>query len=374
MVDGLRALSLPLGGALLGLGIAAGGFLAYNKVEDLVDVVSEGWGDGWGLQNDPAQTQEQVTNYIPTSRVRNPDLKGMSAVSIYELHYDMRDDLCQYFSRMWCEFEGLDWTGPNHEIFLQSVWSQTWLATGDPTMPTFRFERAQVLNDANVSNEISEYTYQMIIRETDSRNTQARLTTGAAGLLSYGIGTIAAEGLTSMLRKSGFMRAGNEWDGQNWEEAPGANFDPLLNYAWARTDFQTGKWWSTVDSQGDVSFWLDVANGGQGSIILPGTPSSSDTRLAVLDYEGIIWDAHREMTDGEWGPVLIWLSEQGSMPLVNTSSGPAPPPPLTQDEIDQIEEEGRQQQEDVSNESGRDDYMPGEEPPEEREEYGPPRS
>lgn len=374
MVNGLRAVSLPLGGALLGLGIAAGGFLAYNKIEDLVEVVGEGWGDGWGLQNDPAQTQEQVTNYIPTERVRNPDLKGMSAASIYQLHYDMRDDLCQYFSRMWCEFEGLDWTGPNHEIFLQSVWSQSWLGTGDLTMPTFRFERAQVLNDANVSNEISEYTYQMIIRETDSRNTQARLTTGAAGLLSYGLGTIAAEGLTSMLRKSGFMRAGNEWDGQNWEEAPGANFDPLLNYAWARTDFQTGKWWSTVDSQGDVAFWIEVANGGQGSIRMSGTPSSTDTRNSILDYEGIIWDAHREMTDGEWGPVLLWLSNQGSMPLVTTSSGPPPPPPLTPEEIDRIEEEGRQQQEDVSNESGRDDYMPGEEPPEEREEYGPPRS
>ena len=122
------------------------------------------------------------------------------------------------------------------------------------------------------------------------------------------------------------------------------------------------------------AFWLDVANGGQGSIRMEGTPSSSDTKLSILDYEGIIWDAHREMTDGEWGPVLIWLSNQGSMPLVTTSSGPPPPPPLTPEEIERIEEEGRQQQEDVSNESGRDDYMPGEEPPEEREEYGPPRS
>lgn len=367
-VTGLKAASGPLAYGLLGLGIAAGGFLAYNKLEDLADYVSDNWGEGFGLRNDPEQTQQQVSEYIPTSRVRNPDLEGMSAATIYQIHYDMRDDICQYFSRMWCQSEGIEWNGPNHAIFLESVWSQTHLGTGYPLYPTstYRFERPEVIQVAGseTTNTISEYVYQMIIRETSSRNAMATAATDIVGLASFGIGSVAARGLTGLLRSSGFMTGNNEWDGKNWEEAPGANYDPLLMYAWGRTDFQTGKWWSTVDSQGDIAFWVDVAVGGHGGVtgrtIGADTPSMTKTRTPILDYEGIIWDMHAEMNSpAGFGPVMAWFTQTPGIFYFPTPVYVFPGVGFEKTQ-DEDREKGEEEQQ-ASAEQERDDYMPGEE-------------
>jgi hypothetical protein len=145
MIDGLRAAALPLSAGLLGLGLAAAGFLAYNKVDDLKDWVADQWSDGFGLVNDPEQTQEQVGSFVESGPRTPKQFSGMSVHSIYDIHYNMRDDLCQYFSRMWCEFEGKEWNGENHEFFLQYYWSTSWLGTGQPMTPTYRFERNEVL-------------------------------------------------------------------------------------------------------------------------------------------------------------------------------------------------------------------------------------
>ena len=357
MIEGSKAAALPVSAAFLGLGLAAAGFLAYNKVDDLKDWVADQWEDGFGLVNDAAQTQEQVAAYSSPSRTPAA-FAGMSASSIYTIHYDMRDDLLQYFSRLyanqvgWEQFRPEDpftWDGQAHEWFKQWVW------------------------------QISEYVYQMIIRETDSRNTQARITSGIVGAASYGVGTIASEGVHWMLRSSGFMRGSDGWDGQNWEEAPGANADPLLMYAWGRTDFQTGKWWSTVDSQGDVLFWLEVMAGGQGGTreINAGFSNpeyGTNDALTIWSYEQIIYYAHDEIQNASpyGNPFLRWISDQyGGIPYR---------PVLTEEEVtaeeaQAIAEQGEREQEQSSNESGRDDYMPGEEPPPDPEDqYGPPRS
>ena len=145
MVQGIRAASLPLSAGLLGLGLAAAGFLAYNKVDDLKDWVADQWSDGFGLVNDAEQTQEQVSNYVSPTR-NPPQFEGMSAASIYEIHYTMRDDLCQYFSRMWCEFNDHTWSGENHAEFLRWHWGNSWLgAWGSSATPTFRFARIEVI-------------------------------------------------------------------------------------------------------------------------------------------------------------------------------------------------------------------------------------
>ena len=380
IVQGIKAAALPVGFGLLGLGLAAAGFLAYNKVDDLKDWVSDQWEDGFGLVNDPAQTQEQVSNYVSPNR-NPPHLEGMSTSSIYALHYNMRDEIKQYFSEMYCLHEGIDWTGENDAFFTQYYWSTSHLGTGDPSSratSTFRFERDEVIQIAGEDvNEISEYVYQMIIRETDSRNTQARLTSGLLGATSTGIGIAFSEATHWALRSSGFMRGSDGWNGQNWEEAPGANRDPLLNYAWGRTDFQTGKWWSTVDSQGDVAFWLDVSSGNQGGSKRINTNQKNPEGYGrnVWSYEQIIFNAHAEIQAGEWGPFLLYLSEQGGLPLVAVApSDSSEVPALTEEEEEAIRDQGQREQEQSSNESGRDDYMPGEEPPQDDEEqYGPPR-
>jgi hypothetical protein len=171
------------------------------------------------------------------------------------------------------------------------------------------------------------------------------------------------------------MRGSDGWDGQNWEEAPGANYDPLLMFAWARTDFQTGKWWSTADSLGNIGFWTDRLQG-IGGYDVPG--ANPPEQFDKFTYEQLIHRAHQEMTDGEWfGPCLGFIAGRLNMALIAPDDGneTEPTPVLTEEEIEAIEEQGRQDQEDVSNETGRDDYMPGEEPPEdENDQYGPPRS
>ena len=372
MIDGMRAAALPLSAGLLGLGLAAAGFLAYNKVDDLKDWVADQWSDGFGLVNDPEQTQEQVGSFVESGPRTPNQFSGMSVHSVYEIHYNMRDDLCQYFSRMWCEFEGKEWNGENHEFFLQYYWSTSWLGTGQPMTPTYRFERNEVLQIAGEDvNKISEYVYQMIIRETDSRNTQARVTSGVLGAMSTGIGLAFSEATHRALASSGFMKGTDGWNGQNWEQAPGANRDPLLMYAWGRTDFQTGKWYSTIDSQGDVAFWMDVNAGGHGGSKKIITSKPNPEKYDAWSYEQIIYFAHEEMTNSEFGPFLQFISNNGGLPYVSNSPPVLPPASAPTPEE---EEQSIQDQIDASNDSGRDDFMPGEEPPPEDEEtYGPPR-
>jgi hypothetical protein len=161
---------------------------------------------------------------------------------------------------------------------------------------------------------------------------------GFVGLASTGIGAAFSEATHWALRSSGFMRGTDGWNGQNWEEAPGANRDPLLNYAWARTDFKTGKWWSTVDSQGDVAYWLDVLQGGHGGARIETGPIGYEMenpfigmRRGYWTYEQIIWYAHEEMSNGSIGPFILYLSEQGGLPLVIPA---AIPPGETVDDTD----------------------------------------
>jgi len=386
LVQGMKSAALPLAAGLLGLGVATAGFLMYNKVDDLKDWVANQWDDGFGLVADPAVTQEQVSNYVSPNR--NPaGMDGMSAFSIYELHYNMRDDLRQYFAQMWCDFNGLEWTGETDARFNREVWSHSLLGTPIQNQATFRFERDEVILIAGEDvNEISEYVYQMIIRETDSRNTQARLMSGALGAVSTGIGAAFSEATHWALRSSGFMRGGSNWDGQNWEQADGANRDPLLMYAWGRTDFQTGKWWSTVDSQGDVAFWLDVAGGGHGGtrrIRADFENPESWMDSGIWSYEQIIYYAHRELSNDEWGPFILFLAEAGSMPLIKSTQSELEPPEETLRERQEREDRERREreeairqaekeQEETETHDGLDpDYEPDDSDP--NDQYGPPR-
>lgn len=380
MVDGLKAMAVPLGAGFLGLGIAMGGFLAYNKIEDLTEWLEEGWETGFGAKADPEQIQEQVSGYIPKpGSTHIPEWgEGMAVSEMYRVLYDMRNDLAMYFSQIFIEQEGIPvddngapsgfgteksytFNGPNHEFFMNNYWGTGKLGTPIQDTPTFRFERPEViLFEGKDVNEISEYTYQMIIRETDSRNTQARIISGAQGAVSTGIGLIASEATHWMLRRSGFMANDDGWDGQNWEEANGANFDPLLMFAWARTDFQTGKWWSTADSVGSITFWANVADGYNGSAEVEGAPSNLGTETqngrTVFSYETIIREAHREMTGNPRSGLQPFLR------MLSASMGGIPYQlaPLTPEEEEAIAEAGRQEQE--AQTPGGDDQMPGEEP------------
>jgi hypothetical protein len=157
-VQGIKAASIPLGAGLLALGIGTAGFLMYNKVDDLKEWVSDNWEDGFGLVNDPTQTQDQVGGYIAPSdgAVVSSEFDGMPVHTIYQIHYDERFDLLQYFAREWCRSEGIEYTGPNLERFKVDVWSHSFLGTPTQNVATFRFERNELIHTPETTNEISE--------------------------------------------------------------------------------------------------------------------------------------------------------------------------------------------------------------------------
>lgn len=404
MITGIKSMALPLSAGLLGLGIAMGGFLAYNKIDDVKEWFEEGWESGFGAKADPKQIQEQVSSYAPPldSPTVPQEFKGMSVAEMYRVRYDQRHDLAMYFSRLFIEQEGIPridltygdgsqipsnlnapkvdphtFSGPNHKWFMDNIWAYGPLGTPPPhEYPTFRFERPEVIQIAGEDvNEISEYTYQMIIRETDSRNTQARYMSGLVGGLTTGIGAAASWATHAMLASSGFMANNDGWDGQNWEEANGANFDPLLMFAWARTDFQTGNWFTTADSVGSTHFWLAVNEGEMGGTnqIQAGfeNPDQFGTQEkgTVWSYEQIIKYAWEEMQGEPRGgryPFLEFLAAgMGRFaPRTDLKRSGEPIPwlmaPLTQKEIDEITREGIREQYEQTPEG--DDHMPNEEP------------
>ena len=353
---------------LLAMGIAAAGFLAYNKLEDLEDWLKDQWEDGFGLSAEPAVVQDGIANQTAPVGTRTPTgFEGMNIHQIYEIHYNERSALLMWISQQWAAWNGLEWTGATHDQFLDDTTRSTLLRT-------YRFERNELITTSTAKNEISEYAYQMIIRETAYRNAQARITSGVVGAISTGIGAAFSEATHWALRTSGFMQKG-DWDGLDWRKAPGANLDPLLDFAWARTDFKTGDWWSTVDSVGDVAFWLDRAEGVGGYTIGSGAGRNPEG-FKKWTYEQVIHAAFNELESADYtDPFLTYLLESVAVGYIEPSPEPvAPSVPTGDAPSDEAEEESRRDQEQSSNESGRDDYMPGEDaPPDDEEQYGPPR-
>lgn len=103
----------------------------------------------------------------------------------------------------------------------------------------------------------------------------------------------------------------------------------------------------------------------------------------VWDYEQIIRYAWEEMQNGEFGPFLLYLAEQGGMPLISSApsepapSGPAETPQEEQERLDQErrerEEAMRRAEEEQEESAPDDDRMPGEDAPPPDREDEPPR-
>ena len=356
MVQGIKALAVPIGAGFVGVGLAMAGFFAYNKVDDLKEWADEQWKTGFGLQADPAIIQDSVGNQVSTGNDTSSEFDGLSVHSIYSVHYEERTAIIEWASRQWCRWNGLEWTGPNHALFLNDIKGKSSVLT------TYRFERNELIQTATSENAISEYVYQMIIRETDSRNTQARVISGIVGTSALGIGAVFSEATSWALRSAGFMNR-NGWDGQKWEEAPGANFDPLLNFAWARTNFQTGEWWSTVDAVGDLAFWMDRDAGVQGYTIDTNIPNPMGFKK--WSYEQLIHQAHNELASGTVGPFLLNI-----LGAINVG--------FIIDDDQELDESIPTGESSTGNKNGQhdqnDDRMPGEDEESDRgDSYGPPR-
>jgi len=277
------------GGALaIGAGIAVAGFFAWNTIEDIYRWLERGWETGFGLVEDPAATSSQVSGAIAPSE-SNLDLDelpegyppmhlaGMSVFTIYELGTQNRKKIVDYCTQSLALARGLPiYPQPGagaadydlKQEYKNYLFMQTW---------PFCLQ-APVIGSDGTENAMSEYGYQITIREISARNDFAQ--TAGIGFAALGLGVQA------LMRGSGFMQ--NEaWDGNDWKTAPGAVMDPLLSFAWARTNFETGNWWSTADAPGGNSFASNPGNDVRADVFLHVVPGADRTSSKFQQGMGV---------------------------------------------------------------------------------------
>jgi len=339
----------------LGAGIAIAGLFMYNTFEDISKWLAEGWRTGFGLVEDAAATSLQVSNAITPEHTNlsmdelpegypKMDFAGMSIYTIYELGTEKRKTILDYSMRAVAASRGLEYTGAVDyalkQEFKDKLFSKTYpLCLQNP-----------VIGASGEENSMSEYGYQITIREISSRNDWARGIAQVQGFLSTGIGYFAAGWTQDLLRASGFMQ--NEaWDGEDWTKAPGAVFDPLLMFAWARTNFETGNWWSSPDSPGGATFTFDPGDYGDDIFlhVVPGAPtrkgkwddSGIGGQVDRWSYEEVIWAAEFEIQE--------YVGTENPCPFLNyilaplglsvaSVQGPESPPPVDGDTSETPEE------------------------------------
>jgi len=306
-----QALAKGGGALVIGMGLGLLGLFMHNTFDDISKWFKEGWETGFGLVEDPAATSAQVSNAIAPSHTNlsmdelpegypSTDFSGMSVYTIYELGTQKRKIILDYSMEALAVFRGLEYTGAVDyalkEESKNKLFSKTYpLCLQNP-----------VIGASGEENSMSEYGYQMTIREISSRNDWAEGIAKTQGLLSTGIGYFAGAWTGDILRATGFMQ--NEaWDGKDWTKAPGAVFDPLLMFAWSRTNFQTGNWWSTADSPGGATFAFDPGDYGDDIFLhaVPGAPtrkgkwddSGISGQVDRWSYEEVIWCAEFEIQE-----------------------------------------------------------------------------
>jgi len=226
----VAAVTPAVGLAALGVGIAAAGMLIGNTLSDIKDFWDEGKEKMWGLGHSDEVISQSTTNAPADLNNRQlpvidelefpgvPDLEGMSPAAIYELLYGMRGDIQDYSRDLWLTTNNLESRPYNRILFSDGC---TGLLRSRPFADPRIFD----------GDEVSNFTYQMAIRETAARRNQGRATSTVAGLLT-GWGVIASEAVWRIGNFLGIGQA-SEWTSGNVTEAPGYIADPILD--WVRT-------------------------------------------------------------------------------------------------------------------------------------------
>jgi len=288
-----QALAKGGSGLAIGAGIAIAGMLMYSTLDDIGKWWANGWETGFGLVEDPAATSAQVSNALaPADSNLNMDalpegypsmnFTGMSIYTIYELDTQHRKTIQDFCVNALASSRGQENAGGFQYQMLQEFQNYVFMKTYPLCLQT------PVIGSSGEQNSMSEYGYQMTIREISARNDFAQ--TAGIGFAAIGLG------VQGILRASGFMQ--NEaWSGVDWKRAPGAIMDPLLSFAWARTNFETGNWWSTADAPGGNNFASNMASDVRGDIFLHTVPGQSELGIKQWSYEEVLWCASFEIEE-----------------------------------------------------------------------------
>lgn len=224
MINGIRAASPAIAGIAIGAGLVLGATFFGSTLDEL----KNWWGDQWKADVKTLQQNEKAATVTPavgpedTPFTVPTSLEGMSPAAIYSHVADIRGNLISQQYHRWVmatdgrEDRGEDWT-----FFLQN---------SKGLLKNFRKVATTITDD---ENNISPFTYQMLIRETGARRAAGISTATLSGFITAGYGFIVGP-LTWAI---GNAINPNEWTSSDTREAPGYLYDPLLSLAWGRIDF-----------------------------------------------------------------------------------------------------------------------------------------
>lgn len=224
MINGIKAASPAIAGIAIGAGLVLGATFFGSTIDE----VKKWWSDQWKAdaktlqQNEKAATETPAVAPDDTPFVIPEELEGMSPAAIYSHVADVRMNLISQQYRRWVaanddrEDRGSDWA-----FFLQN---------SKGLLTNFRKVATTITDD---TNNISPFTYQMLIRETAARRAAGITTSTLSGFVTAGVGFIVGP----LSWAIGNVINPNEWTSADVREAAGYLYDPLLSLAWGRIDF-----------------------------------------------------------------------------------------------------------------------------------------
>lgn len=223
MINGIRAASPAIAGIAVGAGLVLGATFFGSTLEELKDW----WGDQWKADEKTLQQNEKAATETPAVAPNDTpftipeSLEGMSPAAIYDHVADVRGNLISQQYHLWRVEVGRDDNGESWRYFLDNT-------TG--LLKNFRKVATTITDD---TNNISPFTYQMLIRETAARRAAGITTSTLSGFITAGYGFIVGP-LTWAI---GNAINPNEWTSSDVRDAAGYLYDPLLSLAWGRIDF-----------------------------------------------------------------------------------------------------------------------------------------
>lgn len=227
----VAAVTPAVGLAAIGIGVGMAGLFIGNSLKEIQEWFDEGKQKMWGLGHSDDSISQSTTDApadLNDKQMPNidgdkfpgiPDFEGMSPATIYETVNSARGDIQDYAMELWMTTNGLESRPFTRTTFYDGCTS--------PLLKRRFFADTRVFEGDDVSN----FTYQMAIRETAARRNQGRAASTVAGLLT-GWGVIASEAVWRIGNWLGIGHA-SDWTSGDVTEAPGYIDDPLLD--WIRT-------------------------------------------------------------------------------------------------------------------------------------------
>jgi len=242
-LNDFKIISLAPAVGILGAGLAIGAGLGFGLwamgrgLEEIDEWVSSRWETWFGMDQQEVARVENAINDTPADFVGGsmpgaeidgaPDYGGMSPAAIY-------NDLAQKRSTVQLR-NYRAWVGMQNGVDRPAMWA-FWLKHATGMCGEWIQMSTDKGSDPELAESMSQFTYQLIIRETAARRLAGfAASTAVGGVLSGAGGVIASTVTWGVMNALGDY--GGKWTSSDVREAPGFYPDYLLTGGWSRTDF-----------------------------------------------------------------------------------------------------------------------------------------